>query len=54
MNKFYVTVELEVMADNVDEARTLGYDLYFYGRDEAESKSEYGNILDCTVSVDEV
>ena len=54
MTKFYVTINLEVAADNADEARSLGYDLYFYGRDEAESKSEFGTIEDYSVEVDEV
>lgn len=54
MSKFYVTLTLEVEADNVDEARTLAYDMYFYGEPEALSKSQFGVIQNYSVEVDEV
>lgn len=53
MTKFYVTLNLEVEADNVDDARQVAYDMYFYGEDEAIAKSDFAVISSYNVEVDE-
>lgn len=53
MTKFYVTLNIDVEADNVDEARTLAYDIMYYGEGEALCKSETAKILNYSVEVDE-
>ena len=51
MNKYTVTITLNVAADDANRAAGMGYDLVYYGRDNAECKSGSGYIDNYDVDV---
>ncbi len=54
MPKFYVTLHLEIEADNVDEAREIGYHVLENGEEHAALQvSDEATILNSKVEVDE-
>lgn len=48
MKPFWITISVRIEADNVDEARSIGYELLEFGSEDTDVCLE-----DVTISVDE-